>query len=245
MKKKSNIFILFSFLNALLLLSGCECVTNIDTPRVITPSQYAHVLFLNSIPETDLVKVWSEFWRDNLKINYEPDLEQTQYQDIEPGTNNIKLLSKKDSILFNGIIDLNQKHYYTFIGYGFESRVQALLLNDSINNYLKTNTYFRCIHVSADAPHVIFKIYNQFPIYFSLPFRAFTKFTAVIPSQYNIEVKDAMTDSTLLVMKNVVFEQGKIYNIILRGYYETLGNNEFSLQVISSDVYLKKKDEVQ
>lgn len=232
----------YLILLSLILFWGCECVTEIDTPKNISPSTYAHLMTITALPEFDELKIYNEFWQKPFYIFYQNDANNYQYKDITYGLNNIRVMTRKDSVIFNSTISLEKTKYYTFIIFGSKQRVQAMLLRDSIFNYKKSNAYFRCIHTSSDAPQVNFIINSNYPIIYSLPYRTNSNFTPVVPGIYSIKINDAITDSTLTSIKKFEFKEGFLYTLILRGYSEGKGIKNLECQIVESDEFYKKSE---
>lgn len=231
--------ILITILSTLFLI-GCECVTDIDTPKNISPSTYAHIMTISAAPEFDELKIFSEFWQKTFFIYYNHSDGDIPYRDITYGINNIKVLTKKDSVIFNSTLNLEKTKYYTFIVFGSKQRVQGMLLKDSVYKYKKTTAYFRCIHTSSDVPQVNFIINSNYPIIQSLPFKTYSAFTPIVAGFYSIKINDASTDSTLINIKNYEFKEGLLYSIILKGYAEGKGTKALDCQIIESDEFFKK-----
>lgn len=224
-----------------LLIVGCECVTEIDTPKNISPSTYSHIMTLTTIPEFDELKIFSDFWQKPFFIYYNSD-DDFRYKDITYGLNNIRVLTRKDSVIFNSTLSLEKTKYYTFIIIGSKQRVQAMLLKDSIYNYKKTNAYFRCIHASSDAPQVNFIINSSYPIIHSLPYKTNSLFTPIVSGFYSIKINDAITDSTLINIKNYEFKEGFLYSLILRGYMDGKGKKSLECQIVETDEFYRKNE---
>jgi hypothetical protein len=226
----------------ILLLIGCECVTDIDTPKNISPSTYAHIMTLSAAPEFDELKIFSEFWQKPFFIYYNNSDDNFSYRDITYGLNNIKVLTKKDSVIFNSTLSLEKTKYYTFIIFGTKQRIQAMLLKDSVYNYKKTTAYFRCIHTSSDVPQVNFIINSSYPIIHSQPYKTNSAFTPIVSGFYSIKINNSLTDSTLIHIKNYEFKEGFLYSIILKGYAEGKGSKALECQIIENDEFYKKNE---
>lgn len=234
--------ITFLTLFSIIALIGCECVTEIDTPKNILPSTYAHIMTLNAFPEFEDLKIYSEFWKKPFFIYYNSNDNDNNYRDITYGLNSIKILTKKDSVIFNSTLSLEKTKYYTFIVFGYKQRVQAMLLKDSVFNYKKTNSYFRCIHLSPDAPQLNFIINSNYPIIHSLPYKTNSAFAPVVAGNYSIKINNALTDSTLVTIKNYEFKEGYLYSVLLKGYTEGKGSKSLECEIVESDAFLKIKE---
>ena len=218
---------------------SCECVPGINTPREITPSQYAHVMFINSISgyDWDYVRM-NTGYQNHVDDSYYNSSSYT-YKEIIPALTNIYIQSpNNDSLIYNGLIDIQMAVPYTYIAYSANDRIQGMMLNDSIDSYSKTNAYFRCVHIGNDVPIVLFKIKDQYSIPITSSFRKSSQFNAVVQSnKYDIGVYD-VNDSLLVGLNNQQFTAGVAYTIILRGYYKGTGKQKLNLFIVESDFWL-------
>ena len=234
-----KIIILFaSLLIGLLFLHSCECVPDIVTPRKIIPDQYANVMFLNSNSDFDLMKFQTE--SGNFVVNSFYLTEKFSYQSMIPGIVNVQILTQRDSMLFNSVMDLNKSYPYTFFAFGNADRVQGLLLVDTVFRYSKYNTFFRCINLAMSSPYIKFLIVGSYPIEKIKPYKTSSGFYPISSGLYKIEIRNATNDSLLLTYNNAEFKPGRAYSLLLRGYYSGIGHRKMNLQIVESDFLYKK-----
>ena len=234
---KKSYLLLLSCIFAVFIVS-CECVVNIDTDRIITPSQYAQVLFINANSGFEQLKIFTG--SDGFIMNSYFSEDIFNYKDVLPGTQNFYIKTNNDSLLFNGLTEMDRGAPYTFIAYGNKSRVQGILLSDTIENYSPNNAYFRCINLGNETPYVMFRITGSYPIQQIKPYRTFSKYTPTYNGRYNIDILDATTDSLMLSYRNKELTAGKIYSLILRGDFKGTGMQKMDLQLVESDYYPNK-----
>jgi len=227
------------FIAVVLLVNACECVPDINAPKEIKPDQYANVQFVNCNSDFELLRFKTE--SDIFTINsYYLDKEY-KYQSMIPGITNIKITDDSDSLLFNSILDLKKAYPYTFFAFGNINRVQGMLLPDTINNYISTNSYFRCINLANLSPYIMFKIIGTYSIPSIHPFKSYSAYFPTYSGIYNIEIRNATNDSLLLFEENIKFDPGRAYSLVLRGYYEGISRRNLNLKVIESDFLLNKQ----
>lgn len=207
---------------------SCQCVPGLDTEKEITPSDYAKVMCINGIPKLDKVSIDAGNYKLHTALNY--DLEEGyKYSNVPPGVVNFYVSIRDDSVLFNGLANLSRGKAYTFLLYPLKTknleRVQAMLLYDTISGFSKTNSYFRFVNISPEAPTtLLFEVKGDYAIPLGLGFRSFSKFLTVYSGNYTISVKNPENDSTIKILRNFSFAPGKGYTIIFRGYYNA-GNS--------------------
>lgn len=217
--KKYKLFSLILLVFSLFL--GCQCIPSLDTEKEITPSQYSKVMCVNCAPSFDKVKIIVGDYILHNSLNYDME-EGFKYFNILPGVTNFVVIYKSDSILYNGFANLSKGVPYTFLIIQMQKRIKGLLLYDTISNFSPTNTYFRFVNVAINSPtSLVFKIEQQYPIYFPLGYRSFTKFYTTYPDKYRITIHDADKDSVLFDLKNFQLLAGRGYSIILRGDYQS------------------------
>ena len=224
----------------LLFLHACECVPDIDTPKEITPDQYANVMFLNSNSDYELLKFKTE--SDNFVINSYYLTDEFSYQDMIPGIVNVQIFTPGDSMLFNSVMDLKKAYPYMFFAFGNSDRVQGMLLVDTINNFSRNNSYFRCINLANYSPYIMFKIIGSYSIPTIRPFKTASSFFPTYSGTYNSEIRNATNDSLVLFYQNAEFKAGRAYSLLLRGYYGGIGHQKMNFQIIESDFLYKKEE---
>ncbi len=224
---------------AIAILTGCECVTNLDTEKIIDPKETALALFLHAMPDQDGMTIKSN------SIEVEKNLSYFQtsykYRKVGSGIRNIKFLKSDGNsntgnvIKFNGIFNFKKDINYTMVAYGFGSRVRSLLMKDSINGYNPKNPYVRFVHVSSDAPELKLKFKRQLTNEITL---SYTKFTSLIEFPSGAYGLDIFTKSDSLVysLNDINISEGNLYTIVIRGYFKTGGDSGKPLDCLVASV---------
>lgn len=224
-----NKFYLLIFIPIVFLIS-CECVPDIVTPKVIIPTYFGNVKFINAITDLDSVDLCAGDKIISIKNLY--DSADAKYKAIASGISSIRVQGNEDSaIYYNTMIELKIKAYYTFIAFGTKSRTNGLLLSDSIENAVPTNAYVRFIHLSPDAPEVVFSVGS---LEFTQPanFKSYTEFLPIPTGKFTLIIKDSGNGNEIKKVENYNFKPGKYYDLILKGYYIQPKNKELTCQVI-------------
>ena len=105
-----KISLFFFFIYYIFSTEGCECVPGMDTPREVTPSFDAFVLFINAIPDINDINIYTD--KNILKKQLEYSGEDYQYIKVPPGNRNIRVTNWADSVLYNTVIELRDKENY-------------------------------------------------------------------------------------------------------------------------------------
>ncbi|MCL5991418.1 MAG: DUF4397 domain-containing protein [Bacteroidetes bacterium] len=229
MKLKLSTSILLLLFSTLFLVS-CECVTKLDTPKVVEPTDFAKVMFINSMPEIDSVDICSVDKIISRNILY--DSASVEYKVIASGLTSIRVQSYKDStIYFNTMLDLTKDAYYTFFAYGTKSRTNGLLINDSIGKAVPTNAYVRFVHLSQDAPEIVFA-FGSYQINQPLKYKSYTKFMPIPTGIFTLIINDSGDGSEIIKVENYNFKPGKYYNLLLKGYYKQPNSRKLTCEII-------------
>ncbi|MEJ5287314.1 MAG: hypothetical protein WHV60_08910 [Bacteroidota bacterium] len=204
-----------------LLIWGCQCIPSLDTEQEITPSQFSKVMCVNCAPSYEKVKVSVGEYLLHNSLDYGME-EGFKYFNVTPGVKNFVVMVKGDSVLYNGFASLTKAVPYTFLIIQMQRRVKGMLLYDTIGTFSPTNCYFRFINVAVNSPtNLLFQIEHQYPVYFSLGFKSFTRFFTTYPERYKVTITDVEKDSVLFELRNFELSAGKGYSFILRGDFQS------------------------
>ncbi|MGB9852867.1 MAG: hypothetical protein ACPLPX_08405 [Candidatus Kapaibacteriota bacterium] len=224
---------------------GCQCVPGLDTEQEITPSQYSNVMCVNCAPMFEKVKVVVGEYLLHSSLDYQME-EGYKYFNVAPGVTNFVIMYKNDSVLYNGVANLSKAVPYTFLIIQMQRRIKGILLYDTIGIYSPTNSYFRFVNMAINSSStLLFQIEQQYPIYFPLGFKSYTRFLTTYPARYKITIRDVEKDSTLVEIKNFELLAGKGYSFIFRGDFQDKTEKYIpSLLIVKHDfdeIYLKEQ----
>lgn len=221
MKVNTKRFFIGLILLIVITFVGCQCIPSLDTEQEITPSQFSKVMCVNCAPSFEKVKIVAGDYTLHNSLDYGME-EGYKYFNIPPGVTNFAVMVKGDSVLYNGFANLSKAVPYTFLIIQLQKRIKGLLLYDTIGTYSATNSYFRFVNVAVNSPtSLLFQIEQQYPIYFPLGFKSFTRFLTTYPEKYKIIIRDVEKDSTLFELKRFELLPGKGYSFILRGDFQS------------------------
>jgi len=229
MKIKFKLFLIVLYLPLFFLIS-CECVTKIDTPKVIEPTDFANVMFINAIPEIDSVDICTADKIISRNLRY--DSASVEYKVIASGISSIRIQSNKDSsIYYNTMLELKKDEHYTFFAYGTRNRVNGLLISDSIGQVVPTNAYVRFVHLSKDAPEVVFA-FDSYQINQPVKYKSYTKFMPIPTGVFTLIINDSGNGSEITKVENYNFKPGKYYNLLLKGFYIQPNSRQLKCDII-------------
>jgi hypothetical protein len=214
-----------------LVLGSCQCPTDIETPKETEPEYSARVLFINALEYNSDIALFNN--RRTIFNKFDYLASSYSYQKISAGNSIIQLHGRSDSLLLNAPCSLDTNSDYTMVCIDNSNRAEAMLLSDSITNFISTNSYFRFIHCVQFYKDVSFKITDFKTVTESImkPFDL-SSLTPSYTGKFTISAYDN-TDSKLIAqIQNYELKPGKLYNIILRGNPSTTSSKIVELKVI-------------
>lgn len=226
---KLKLFVIFIALAA--IFNCCECVVDNDTEKIITPTEFANILFINAVSDDELANILvysaSKILDKIDTINNQWDITEGKYKKVGIKVSNqkniLRLVSLNDTtrILFNSVVDLKKDSNYTFVAFGINKYIQSIFMSDYIEAYNPDNVYFRFFNAIPDSPELFVKVetegyLNEFLIKAAQSTRIYT-----LPNgEYNISIINR--DSSFKVQyPEIIFQQGKMNNFVLKGKYKT------------------------
>ncbi len=226
MKKK----ILIILIPLAIIIYACECVVDNDTEKIITPTEFANIVFINAVSDIELSNIlvysaskilqrldtiesnWNKFEAEYKKVGIK----------VANNKNNLKLVNFYDTtqILFNSVLDIQKDSNYTFVAFGKNKYIQSIFVSDYIETYNPDNIYFRFFNAVSDSPTLTVEVESEgYLNKFSIEAGKATQIFALPNGKFKITLLSA--DSLYMkVYRDLSFEQGKMNNFILKGIYK-------------------------
>ncbi len=202
----------------LCFVTACECVTSLDTPKKILPSESSDIVFTNCLSDDSKVNLSSNSL--SLFENITNSLEFFDYKKTYASSNFIQITDSSNSPIFNGLITLDKNIPYTFVLYGTNTRARLASMRDSLFPLNAGEGYFRIINLISSQKTINVKIMNRAAI--ELKTRAFTVINSMASGLATIEITDAETNNELL-RQTLDIESNYLNNIIILA--DETGNN--------------------
>jgi hypothetical protein len=198
-------------------MAACDCVPDINTPKIIEPSSSSEVMFVNAMPDLQFIFVQADIEYNNL-LDY--NASSGEYNTLS-SFNSVSLASDED---FNNIIYRRQTEFlkgfsYTFIFSGQNRRVKEVLIHDTLDSYNPSSSYIRFINCGQNCPGIRFELVGSYSTSY-IPVYSYTTFIEMTPGNYNLNVKTQPNDSTIISISNISLNAGESSSYILQGYYE-------------------------
>lgn len=228
MKLKFIIYLLF-----VCFLAACECIPEINTPKIISPNDYSKAVIINAIPDKNILEIESN--DIPLLHSAEYENENPEYQKINAGSSYIRLIDKNTNTSLIMIpVQLEKFSNYTIIFYGFRNSAKALVLQDSIKkNSSAENAFVRFVHTSFDSGEFIFKLSgNKSDSSSALSFKTFSEIMPFKPGIYKFEIINPVNQNVILSRNNLQISGSNLYNIILKGTSFTMPEKPLVVDIV-------------
>jgi hypothetical protein len=218
------------------LILGCECVTNLDTPKIISPDDYSEVIIINAIPDRESLQIESNDIPLLNKADYSNPY--PNYRKINSGASFLRLMDDVSKLyLVNMPIELNKFGNYTILFYGYRNSVKPLIIEDSLRKFQKSaNSFYRFVHISFDTQILEFKIKSSTESKYELNFRSFTELKEILPGKYDIEVYNPINNKLVANFKDFQANSKFLYNFVLKGTSLTSPSKPLTLDIISTPI---------
>ncbi len=230
-----NIFFRILFALSAVLIS-CECVTNLDTPKIISPDDYSEAIIINVLPDRESLTIETNDIPIYEKADYTTPY--PKYRKINSGLSYLRVYDDFTKLyLINLPIELNKFGKYSIFLYGYRNTVKTLIIEDSIKNInMSLTALYRFVHISFDTQTLNFIIKSKDSLRYELNFRSFTALKSIPIGNYDIEIRNPINNQLIAYQNNYQVKANYLYNFILKGTSTTLPNKPIELEIISSEL---------
>jgi hypothetical protein len=119
--------------------------------------------------------------------------------------------------VFTDTVTLKPNQVYSLFLANKSNQPELVLLNDTITHPQPNTASVRFVDLSPDAPNVDLVLNNDVTVD-NKGYKGFSKFLPVTGNSiYNIQVKQAGTNTVLATLSNVTFSSNRVYTIIFSG----------------------------
>lgn len=184
-----------------LLIFACECVEDINTPKIIEPDEAANVAFINAISEHFPIKISSN------EVQVLEDLEisdaNISWSKVASGNTFIKVINTQNNTgILNFTSELQSKAYYTIIFYSIKSRIIPLIIQENYDDIVQNAVRFVNTTEISDRNMKFLIPQNDYSIELSTG-----EFSDLLPldiSEYNIKVYESFNNSLVSETQNSI-----------------------------------------
>lgn len=226
---KNHINKFFYLLIALsIFLIGCS---EDDNNSPTAPSEtFANVKVVHASPDAPGVDLLVD---DNVTGTNLTFPNNTGYLQVLSGERNIKVnVTGTSTTVINADLDLSQNKNYSVFAVDAVSNLAPLVLEDNLTAPASDMAHVRFIHLSPDAPAVDITTADGTVLFENYIFKASSEFTPLPSGTYDLEVRAAGTETTVLELLGVSLENGRIYTIFAKGFLSGMSAQALGAEII-------------
>ncbi len=221
------LFIALTFVTAI-SITACSDDENAASP---SPTAKANVLVVHASPDAPGVDLLVDNTVAGTNLTFPNN---TGYLSVNAGTRNIKVnVTGTSTTVIQANLNLVENKNYSVFAVNQVSAIEPLVLEDNLTAPANGKAHVRFIHLSPNAPAVNITLTNGTIVFNNVPFKGSVNFTPLDAGTYNLQVRDAATNQTVVLeLPNITLQAGKIYTVFAKGLLGGTGAQELGAQII-------------
>lgn len=158
----------------------------------------------------------------------------TGYLEVNAGTRNVKVnVTGTSTTVIQANLNLVENKSYSVFAVNQVSAIEPLVFEDNLSNPASGKAHVRFIHLSPNAPAVNITLTDGTIVFGNVSFKGSVDFTPLDSGTYNLQVRDAATNSTVVLdLPNITLQAEKIYTVFAKGLLGETGNQALGAQII-------------
>ena len=215
------------------LISSCEFVPDINTPKIISPEEYSKAMLINCSNVNSLT-----VFSDEIEVNKNLDrqLNELTYQKFWSGERFIRVKNTQtQNTILNFPVSFKVRENYTIAFYSVANKLKHIVSGDSINSLKFNNfSYFKIINAIENNPRINLKISkNSENIFnFNNSNNHISEYFPINYGNYTIKVINPENPS-ITIEKNFEIKLNTAYNLIISG---NLNSNTIEIKLIQIEL---------
>lgn len=224
---RKMLFIMLTFVTAI-SLAACSDDDNTTAP---TPSAKASVMVVHASPDAPGVDLLVDNTVAGTNLTFPNN---TGYLQVNAGTRNVKVNATGTSTtVIQANLNLMENKSYSVFAVNQVSTIEPLVFEDNLSNPASGKAHVRFIHLSPNAPAVNITLTDGTIVFGNVSFKGSVNFTPLDAATYNLQVRDAATNQTVVLeLPNISLQAGKIYTVFAKGLLGGSGNQALGAQII-------------
>ncbi len=160
----------------------------------------------------------------------------TGYLPVNAGTRNVKVnVAGTSTTVINADLPLTANTNYSVFAVDSVSKISTVVLNDDLAAPAAGKAHVRFVHLSPNAPAVNITLTNGTIVFGNKVFKQSTDFTPLDAGTYNLQVRDAATNNTVVLnLPGITLAAGKIYTVFAKGFLGGVGAQALGAQIIAN-----------
>jgi hypothetical protein len=205
-------------------LAGAGCVKSSPSGTV---TAICYVSVINEAPYSSATDIYFNGTLVSANGGIAPGQFSSQYGSVKPGVYTVDFKKTgTDSLLYElPAISYDTSNFYTLILFNTAPQspaVQAARILDDFSSVTETNAYYRFFNLSPDMPSVNLYLNGTLSQSNRTPADnvsnvVYDEFQPLNPTVYDIQVKNANSDSVLAALPATAMAAGGVYTIFLEG----------------------------
>ena len=220
-------FIIVTFVTVISLVA-CSDDDNTTAP---TPTAKANVMVVHASPDAPGVDLLVDNTVAGTNLTFPNN---TGYLEVNAGTRNVKVnVTGTPTTVIQANLNLVENKSYSVFAVNQVSAIEPLVFEDNLSNPASGKAHVRFIHLSPNAPAVNITLTDGTIVFGNVPFKGSVDFTPLDAATYNLQVRDAATNQTIVLeLPNITLQAGKIYTVFAKGLLGETGNQALGAQII-------------
>jgi hypothetical protein len=224
---RKMLFTMLTFV-AVLSLAACSDDENTTAP---TPTPKANVLVVHASPDAPGVDLLVDNTVAGTNLTFPNN---TGYLQVNAGTRNVKVnVTGTSTTVIQANLNLMENKSYSVFAVNQVSAIEPLVFEDNLTSPASGKAHVRFIHLSPNAPAVNITLTDGTIVFGNVSFKGSVDFTPLNAATYNLQVRDAATNQTVVLeLPNITLQAGKIYTVFAKGLLGGSGNQALGAQII-------------
>lgn len=209
-------------------LAACSDDNNTTAP---TPTAKANVMVVHASPDAPGVDLLVDNTVAGTNLTFPNN---TGYLEVNAGTRNVKVnVTGTSTTVIQANLNLVENKSYSVFAVNQVSAIEPLVFEDNLSNPASGKAHVRFIHLSPNAPAVNITLTDGTIVFENVSFKGSVNFTPLDAATYNLQVRDAATNQTVVLeLPNITLQAGKIYTVFAKGLLGETGNQALGAQII-------------
>jgi hypothetical protein len=171
---------------------------------------------VHASPDAPAVDVWLN---DSIAISSLAFGESSGYANLPAGEYNVVVVpaGAVEPRVIEATLTLSAGQNYTVAAVGLLADIAPLVSVDNISSPADGMSHVRFGHLSPDAPAVDIALTGGDVLFPGAAFRDIAEYMPVPAGSYDLEVRLAGTDTVVLPLPGIIFEEGKVYTVFAIG----------------------------
>ncbi|AFH50693.1 Cell wall anchor domain protein [Ignavibacterium album JCM 16511] len=224
---KKMLFVILTFVTAI-SFAACSDDENTTSP---TPTEKANVLVVHASPDAPGVDLLVDNTVAGTNLTFPNN---TGYLSVNAGTRNVKVnVTGTSTTVIQANLNLVANKNYSVFAVNQVSAIEPLVFEDDLITPASGKAHVRFIHLSPNAPAVNITLTDGTIVFGNVAFKGSVNFTPLNAGIYNLQVRDAATNQTVVLeLPNINLQAGKIYTVFAKGLLGGTGVQELGAQII-------------